>query len=183
MSNIRVIDNFLTQEELNEARFIVENLKWNYGHVSNETGFKFWVCDLGENDFFSKHIFQKIEKYFGKKYEINRVYANGQTYGLDGSYHKDDERDNCYTFLMYLSDINHENVNEFDGHTLFKYDKKVTSIEPILNRCVLFKSNILHKGMAPSRSSNMLRISVAFKLREIKCKKIYEGTRHRYWVS
>lgn len=167
MSDIQVVDNFLTQKELHEAGFIVDNLKWNFGHVSVASGFKFWVCNLSDNDFFSKYIFQKIEKYFGKKFEINRVYANGQTYGLDGSYHTDDERDDCYTFLMYLSDINHKNVDEVDGHTLFKYDKRVISIEPILNRCVLFKSNILHKGMAPSRKANMLRITVAFKLREI----------------
>ena len=168
MDDIQVVDNFLSREELDKVLHKSCNFNWKYGNNSTRDSIHFWYCHLNDDEFFTTHIFQKIEKYFGKKYEINRVYANGQTYGLDGSYHTDDEGDNCYTFLMYVGDINHENVNEFDGHTLFKYDKKVTSIEPILNRCVLFKSNILHKAMAPSRSANTLRISIAFKLREIK---------------
>ena len=41
------------------------------------------------------------------------------------------------------------------------------NIEPLKNRAVIFKSDILHRGVAPSRGIDDLRISLAFKLREI----------------
>ena len=119
-------------------------------------------------DNYYPHIFHKIESYFKKKFTLDNVYANGQTYGQDGIYHTDDDNDDAYTFLLYISGITSDNVHIVDGYTLFKDDDKVVCIEPILNRGVLFKSNILHKGMGPSRSANMLRVSIAFKLREIK---------------
>jgi len=166
---IKIVDNFLTNDEYVKTCDIINNLSWKYGHISNYGSDKFWNCSLDDNPFFTEYVFKKIEKYSGKKYEIIRVYANGQTYGLDGSYHYDELEPECYTFLMYTtSDINCENVNEYDGHTLFKKDDRVICVEPIANRCVLFNSNILHKGMGPSKRSNFLRTTVAFKLREIK---------------
>ena len=169
MTDVHIVEDFLSNEELSNALYFIKNLKWEYGHTSLETGLKFWSCDLMNNDYFTHHIFKKIENYFQKRFLINKIYANGQTYGLDGSYHTDDYRDDCYTFLLYLTDgIDKTTVNLIDGHTIFKRDSRIMMVEPLLNRGVLFKSDILHKGMAPSRSSNMLRISVAFKLREIK---------------
>ena len=168
MGDIQVVDNFLSTEELNKVLHKSENFHWRYGHSSTGNGIKFWNCDLKDDEFFSTHIFKKIEKCFKKKFIINRVYANGQTYGLDGAYHIDDDDIDTYTFLLYISNITKENVKSFDGYTLFKKDDRIVCVEPIFNRCVLFKSNILHKGMAPSRNTNMLRISIAFKLKEIK---------------
>lgn len=168
MGDIQVVDNFLSTEELNKVLHKSENFHWKYGHSSKPVGIKFWNCKLNDDEFFKTHILKKIEKCFKKKFIIKRVYANGQTYGLDGDYHIDDSDIDTYTFLLYVSNITKENVNSFDGYTLFKKDNKVICVEPILNRCVLFKSNILHKAMAPSRSANMLRITIAFKLIEIK---------------
>ena len=93
-----------------------------------------------------------------------QVYANGQTYGQDGGFHIDDDRDGHYTFILYLSDIRPENVNTIGGYTEFKFKNGVHAIEPILNRGVFFDSKLLHRGLAPSRGSNILRISVAFKI-------------------
>jgi len=168
MGDIQVVDNFLSTEELNKVLHKSENFHWRYGHSSTVNSIKFWHCNLGNDEFFTTHILKKIEGCFKQRFIIDRVYANGQTYGMDGAYHTDDDDDDAYTFLMYVSDITQKNINTDDGHTLFKKDDRIVCIEPILNRGVLFKSNILHKGMSPSRSANMLRITIAFKLKEIK---------------
>jgi hypothetical protein len=168
MNTINIVDNFLTNEELTKLKTMVDNFKWTYGHHSVDGGTNFWSCGLDDNSFFTEHIFKKIENYCNKKFIIERIYANGQTYGLDGSYHVDDIHPDCYTFLLYVSDITRDNVHIVDGYTLFKDGDKIACIEPILNRGVLFKSNIIHKGLGPSRLSNLLRVSIAFKLKEIK---------------
>ena len=169
MDDIQVIDNFLSNDDLMKVIESSRYFPWSYGHVSAKNeGINFWSSNLINNDLFKTHIFHKIESYFKKKFSINDLYANGQTYGMDGIYHTDDNNDDAYTFLLYISDITRDNVHIVDGYTLFKDGDKIVCIEPILNRGVLFKSNIFHKGLGPSRSANMLRISIAFKLREIK---------------
>jgi hypothetical protein len=168
MSEIQVVDNFLSNDDIIKVIEHSRNFKWKFGkRTLINKGYKFWVCVLYHDDLFKTYIFPKIEEYFKKKFTILKIYANGQTYGQDGEYHIDSPKDDDYTFLLYLGDITHRDVSFVDGYTLFKQGEKVTCIEPICNRCVLFKSNIEHKGMAPSRKSNVLRTIIAFKLREI----------------
>lgn len=166
--DIHIFDNFLSPDELSEALNIVNNLSWTFGQTSNENRVecKFWISYLTDYSFFTEKVFNKITEITNKNFKIVRVYANGQTYGLDGSYHIDDDKDNTYTFLIYLSDINSNNVNRCGGYTLFKQNDDVKCVEPLMNRAVLFKSNILHCGQAPTRMTNFLRITAAFKLEE-----------------
>ena len=168
MGDIQVVNSFLSIEELNKVLHKSEKFHWEYGHTSLGSGIKFWKCDLSNDEFFTTHILKEIEDCFKKRFMLNTVYANGQTYGMDGSYHTDDDDDDAYTFLMYVSHITHENVDTVNGNTLFKHGDEVISVEPIINRGVLFKSNTLHKGMGPSILANILRITIAFKLKEIK---------------
>jgi hypothetical protein len=167
MDEIYVVNNFLSTEDLTKVLESSKYFRWSYGQLSIEgAGNKFWGSNLMNNDLFKTHIFHKIESFFKKKFILHKVFANGQTYGMNGIYHTDTDAD--YTFLLYISDITHDNADIVDGHTLFKNGDDVLCVEPILNRGVLFKSNILHKALAPSRSADTLRISIAFKLREIE---------------
>jgi hypothetical protein len=161
---IQKVDNFLDESELKKAMSTVSKLKWEFNGTSTPSGATFWNADLMHYTFFSEHIFNKIEKRFEKDFKLLRVYANGQTYGQDGGFHIDDDRDGHYTFILYLSDIRPENVNTIGGYTEFKFKNGVHAIEPILNRGVFFDSKLIHRGLAPSRGSNILRISVAFKI-------------------
>jgi hypothetical protein len=162
---IETFDNFLDETELKKAVNITSNLKWELnGASSDEKDGLFWSAGLMHNNFFSEHIFKKIEKTLKKDLKLWDVYANGQTYGQDGGFHIDTDADDYYTFIMYMSDIRPENVDVIGGYTEFKFKNGVHAIEPLLNRCVLFDSKLLHRGLAPSRSSRILRISVAFKI-------------------
>jgi hypothetical protein len=164
---IKVVDNFLNQEELMEAHRIIETKGWYFSEESNKRGLSFWSMNLMNEDFFTCKMVQKIKDAFDVKLKLNKVYANGQTFGLDGSYHTDSRYEDDYTFLLYLSEIKAKNVDVVGGHTQFKIDDTIKTVEPIYNRGVLFKSNILHRGLAPSRLSGILRISIAFKMTSI----------------
>lgn len=165
MESIRVIDDVLPNEKLETAMKIMENTKWHYGHSSRPKDIKFWISIMDDQPFFTKTVFEIIKKHLGDNYDLLTVYANGQTYGLDGTYHIDGhDEDGTYTFLLYLNHITHDNVEKIGGHTLFKEGDTIKAVEPILNRGVFFKSTIRHRGLGPSRISNILRTSVAFKL-------------------
>ena len=177
MDKIKVIENVLTNEEINKASSIINSKEWNYGHSSKgyDNGFAvntFWSMDLIEEAYFTDYIKKIIEKIFLKKFKINRCYANGQTYGQDGSYHKDienNEENKNFTFCLYFSKIQDEFIEAAGGHLFFKIPELKYKIcyEPIYNRGIFFPSDYLHKAHSYNRYVMDLRICVSWKLQEI----------------
>jgi hypothetical protein len=171
MDQIIVQDNFLNEDELNKCVDIIKSNKWHWGHSSSGkfADTPFWSMDLMDNEYFYKDITCIIEKHFSKKFKVNRLYANSQSYGQDGSYHKDSEELNCYTFCLYFTNIKEENVETAGGHLFFKFPELKYKIcyEPKYNRGIFFPSKYLHKAASFSRYIMDLRICVAWKLEEI----------------
>ena len=172
MENILVFDNFLESEELNNALDIIKSNTWIWGHQSDNTNYgstPFWSMQLNDNDYFSGYLKNIIEKHFSKKFKLNRVYANGQTFGQDGSYHTDALTPNTYTFVLYLTNIEKKYVDTAGGYIFFKLPDKNYKIcfEPLFNRGIFFPSNYLHKANSYNRYVMDLRICVAWKLEEI----------------
>ena len=100
--------------------------------------------------------------------EVVRTYGNGQTYGLNGQLHTDDERPNTWTALYYAVEDDWD--VEWHGETYFYDDDKenvVGACIPKRNRFVVFDSTINHVGMAPNKQYNGLRVTLAFKLQSI----------------
>jgi hypothetical protein len=158
--------DFLTQEKYNQLTKIVEKLQWNYaGYSTNESNSnKFWYSELMNHPFFMEWLFE-IEWLSNKKFKIDRLYANGQTLGQDGSWHVDSHNtDTGYTFIYYLNDFNEVSLI---GETYFMVDGQPVAVTPIANSGVLFNHRYEHKGMAPRKGFNDLRVTIAFKLTEI----------------
>jgi len=168
MKPIKIFEKFLNDNELETVLNIIKDVNWKYTNMTRPNTPRFWIADLYEEPFFRDIIFKKIQEKTGKSFELNRVYANGQTFAQDGSYHTDHTDEGMYTFILYTSAINTDNIDVVNGYTQFKINNKVINVEPYLNRGVLFKSNILHRGLAPSRHTDFLRVSVAFKLKEME---------------
>jgi len=172
MDKIIVIDDFLEKDELQKAIEIIKNIRWEFGHKSNSSKSyetPFWSSSLNENTFFTDYVFNIIQKTFNKKLKINRVYANGQTFGQDGAYHTDDNDETCYTFVLYLHEIDEADVELAGGHIYFKIPdlKYKICYEPLLNRGIFFPSYYIHKACSFSRYIMNLRTCVSFKLKEI----------------
>lgn len=171
MNQIIVIDDFLKKTELEEAISIIYNSSWKFGHTSNMELYEtpFWSMDLLENEFFSKTIKTIIEKTFSKKFNLINVYANGQTFGQDGSYNVDCSNTNTYTFVLHLTKIFDDYIETAGGNIFFKLPNKNYNIcyEPVFNRGILFPSNLIYKSTSFSRYILDLKICVAWKLEEI----------------
>lgn len=177
MDKIIVIDDFLKKDDLDKAQSIITNNKWAFGHKSKGTEsyeIPFWHMKLDDEEFFSKYIKNIIEQEFLKKFELIRVYANGQTFGQDGSYHEDtpieDGRGDCFTFCLYLCPIPKETIEIAGGYVYFKIpgEKYKICYEPVFNRGLFFPATITHKSSSFCRYIMNIRICVSWKLREIK---------------
>ena len=167
MNSIHIHENFLSSDEFTKVLGVISNNGWKYDGRTSDNSPRFWFMDLIKQSLFTTDIFEKIQITTNKKFKLERVYANGQTYGQDGMFHIDDERDDTYTFMIYISPITPNNVDFIGGFTQFKIDNSTVNVEPYMNRSVYFKSNIVHRGLAPSRETDLLRISIAFKLIDI----------------
>jgi len=182
-----VYEKLLTKElfhKLHER--LCDEPGWKFGLVSDsenvtENSLRIWAKDLFNDKVFTDILFEKICDLTKLNFEMLRVYANGQTYGLSGDLHIDEERDNHYTFLYYT---NPKWLAEWGGYTIFtemsnKIQDKLTSSNlknntetintkifiPKPNTGILYKSNVTHAGLEPTRHCKELRITVAYKLK------------------
>jgi hypothetical protein len=190
MKDITIFDNFINDEELEEARqFIGEeslnlhnkdigypeiNRQWYF--LEEDNCYKKILIDLkpgaesidemediipSAKKFILKMI-NRIKKRFNKEFVLVRSYLNRQVHGQDVTLHIDDHRPNYYTFLLYIGDITTENYDKVGGDLELK-TKEITRIEPFTKRAVLFRGYIPHMAYAPL-VPGLTRISMAIKL-------------------
>ena len=186
MKDITILDNFINDEELEEARqFIDANYKgigewyeWAFQILDNcdkrsikvvpQMGSSSWrernECIEFPSTFARDFVFKiknKIEKYTNKKFDLERAYLNRQVCGQDVPFHIDDIKYHAYTLLIYIGDITPENYDKAGGDLEFK-NKENTRVEPFTQRAVLFRGCIPHRVYAPLLQG-VTRISFAFK--------------------
>ena len=96
-------------------------------------------------------------------YRLIRCYANGMTYGSDGTLHTDTTLLNTYTTIYYP----HEKWDpDWGGETLFfNADKTdlVGCVYPKPNRLVTFDGRVWHVARGLSRTCPVLRVTLMFK--------------------
>ena len=191
MKDITIFENFINDEELEEARQLLGeeslnldnkyygekqaaiNRQWYFNPIDNAYKKNLinlrperdWPYEM-ENIILSakKYILKiknRIDKCTNTNFKLERVYLNRQVRGQDVTLHTDDDKLNVYTFLIYIGDITPENYDKAGGDLELK-TKEITRIEPFTKRAVLFKGYIPHQAYAPL-VTGLTRISVAFK--------------------
>lgn len=159
----QLFSSILNLGELSYCQQLIDSGAWKMTNWSGSkpTERRFWIMDLTEDALFTDTVFERIQKVTGKKFELRNVYANGQTFGHDGDFHTDGADPAYWTFVIYVSEV------ADGGHTLFRIpgSKILAAVEPVKNTGVLFKASLVHKGLAPSRDCNGLRVTIAYKLR------------------
>jgi len=155
--------NFLTVGDFGKVKNIIQEGHWELKGKSLDNGLKFWFMDLIRNPYFSEYLVNKISSLTNFKLKLMRVYANGQTFGQNGSFHQDDERDDAVTAVLYMNEIDESVLDEWGGETRFKFNGDIVACQPLTNSLIIFKSNIFHHGLAPSRFSPDMRVTIAWK--------------------
>jgi len=164
---------------------LVSDLKqdvWQFGVVTNNAaGFgveddaKFWFADMVKNrwnEVLFQDIIDKLEMLDPaiKNYNFKSldVKAGGKTFGLDGNIHIDrdfeynSKGDRYMTFCYFPNEEWHP---EWGGELqFFDNDSNVIATYfPMPNTCIVFDSNIPHRGLAPTRDCKELRKYISFK--------------------
>jgi hypothetical protein len=165
-SQIKTYENVLSLYEMEYVHKCLASDNWKFGQKSDPKSEKrFWYMELSNDEFFVKFFLDRIKIITGENFELSRVYANGQTFGLDGEWHTDAKKEDAYTFLYYSNTSWH---NSWGGETVFSVDNNLIYVVPKPNKAILFPANIFHYGKSPSRDFYGLRTTVAFKLKLLK---------------
>ena len=185
MKDITILENFINDEELEEARQFIGEQSLNLDN--NQSINRNWFFEEGDNCYkkllvnlrpdwawiynmeniipsvknFILKIKNTIEKCTNTNFKLERVYLNRQVRGQDVTLHIDDQKPNVYTLLIYIGDITSENYDKAGGDLELK-TREITRIEPFTKRAVLFKGYIPHQAYAPL-VPGLTRISMAFK--------------------
>ena len=166
-SKIKIIDHFFSDEILKKITDYFDEIPWKCQcdkdpNVNLYTDSPYWRIELENETFFNSELKSIIETYFNQPLKVNRVYVVGQTYGQDSNFHIDDDRPDNVTFCFYINSTTH--IND-DGlfHLRIPNEKYIITVEPIMNRAVIFQSNYRHKGCGLNRFSDHFRICIAWK--------------------
>jgi len=155
----KIVDNFLNSEEINYLQQCPKAWDIQVSDITNPKCLQF-LYYAPPIDKFYKHLFEKLKKEIGQ-YSAIRMYFNGQSYGMDGSFHSD----NCdKTALIYVSPYD----REWGGFTQIGEE----IIAPVTGRMIIFDGMTPHKAFPFSRQACPMRITLAFKLNENRNRKI-----------
>lgn len=161
---IQLYENLFDNEQINQIWSYLEMSNWKFWHKSYpKSSNYFWKMNLDDNSFFKENLFNVIKQIIGNNFSIENVYANGQSFGMDGDFHTDTTSEKGYTFLYYP-------MKEWNllwgGETLIinPDNKQINYFHPIPNGALLFPGTWVHCGRGPSKNYNDLRISIAYKL-------------------
>lgn len=160
---------------------------WKFGRVdhspSNVTGFgveddaTYWWADMSANrwsDVLLQDILDKLEEAEpeARNYNFKSMlsYAGAKNVGMDGYVHVDREfewnehGDGYKTFLFFPDDIEWE--PEMGGELQF-FDREtgaiIATVYPHPRMCIIFDSNIPHRGLAPRGDRNLVRRYISIK--------------------
>jgi|LauGreDrversion4_2_1035121.scaffolds.fasta_scaffold17477_3 hypothetical protein len=174
LTTIEKYEDILSDTEYHLLEFLLKNVvRWGMKGTSQDLNGvssylpQFWYADLSDIDFFTEKMFHKIKSILGDEYYLNRVYANGQTFGQDGDWHQDCFDGTEHTFLYYFTKSDDLSLI---GETYFNIGGEYQCIIPKPNSGIFFNGILLHKGMSPKRNFTDMRISIAFKMTKVKNK-------------
>lgn len=165
--NIIEYTDVFERAELQSIFKKIQQDKWGWGHESNVGNRSncppFWSMHLGDDKFFTEHLFQKIINITQDDLILDFCYANGHTYGLPGDIHTDGTSEKNRTFLFYAVTEWNPRWNGKTGFILS--DSEYHSVMPSYNKAVYFPGVIPHIAEEPTRTFGGLRVTIAWKTR------------------
>lgn len=182
-------DNCLREEDRAKIYEFLQQPTWGFGWKSDPMAdrFSFWhkhFAGLATPDHYETRdelkpydcadelaksapllfgLWQALSATVLKGHRLVRSYANGHTYGSDGSVHTDSVAPNSYTVIYYP----HERWSpNWGGETVFFNQEKtdiISSVYPRPNRMVAFPGTIPHVARGVSRICPLMRITLMYK--------------------
>lgn len=181
-SEIIYVDNAGSQDAFANIDSDLNKECWRYGTLAATYGWQiedpkpmFWA-DFVKNRWHEvvfQNVLDKLEtidpKYKNYVFKLINSQAGGRVFGMDGSIHVDHEfefNDDGDGFMTFCYFPNKEWEPEWGGELQFfgENGEIIASFLPKPNTCIVFDSNIPHRGLAPTKSCDKIRRYVSMKV-------------------
>jgi len=182
-NSIRVIDDFLNEDEEREINRHLKGEVWRYNWPNYEALPFIRPCwhvfiagkgrpqgqasleELRGNEAwrFLSGVWERFLLLHNFKITLLGVYANGQTFGQDTIIHRDNK---VYPGLTLIVFCNEYWPTSWGGELVFYDDSKENIIKAVLpksRRVVVFDGRIPHAARSPSVKCDQVRMTLAFK--------------------
>lgn len=180
--SVKVIDGLLTEDRRQAIDDYVRKEKtWEPGWKSDRKNDVFWFwhkryaghnlsaptydCadELKDSAPIIYDVWLSLADTVMKGHTLVRCYANGMTFGNDGSLHTDSKAENSFTSVYYP---HAEWFPNWGGATeFFNADKTdiIQSVYPRPNRLCMFSGRLLHRANGVSRTCPVMRVTLMWK--------------------
>ena len=179
---IQVFDDLVPEEIYERLNRAARTVRWQFGKSTKENPHaRYWHFEIAggqkanvedKSEIVAAHrvkVFGEFQNWLRSTLVpadtlVLRFYMNAHTFGSDGWPHKDTDRDDELTGVLYL---NREWRPEWCGETVI-FDEAGTDIEaavlPRPNRLLVFPSDRLHAPRPISRAYSGLRVVLVVKI-------------------
>ena len=165
---IEVIEDFITDDELDQFQEIVKSGRWHWGQRSNNnTMFPMWYQPYYGKGAWEdwvprtvKEVAYRFVNSLPRGSQLQRAMLSGNTFGQDGDIHRDWQDAGCKTMVLFVNKT--WNIR-WEGETVI-YTPELDVLQtvlPIPKRAVAFDSNLPHIGKDPARRCGELRTILA----------------------
>ena len=89
MKKIKIIDNFLSVNDLDIITEYISGSSWTMQSSRSGDGSSFLMYNVSNKEFFNNYLYKKVASTLKKDVELERVYFNGQYWCRDGNIHTD----------------------------------------------------------------------------------------------
>ncbi len=168
-----VVDNFLNDKALLQDFFnniILGDMKLSFTNFGNDSSrIDSFSSAKDETNFFLPCIYdlyKKVSEIHEQRFKhtnsyIHRWHLNVHPTGYDGDIHTDSAIDGLPTYLYFATpDWQPRYGGEFIIYDNNHLAQEVVSF--VADRMVIFNGTKPHRGLAPTRLSSLLRVSIAF---------------------
>jgi len=178
---IYYLTNVLRSDTFNNICAELDKPIWQFGRVTNpevwdEDSTVFWQADLSMHHLVSEIAFYEIQnklyqaapETINYQFKMYHAIAGGKTFGLDGGIHTDKDvkfNDMGDGFMTLCFFPNREWNPEWGGEFQFFDDNGnvIATYYPLPNTCLVFDSDIPHRGLGPTRDCKKLRKYISYK--------------------
>ena len=175
------LTNVLRTDTFNNVCAELDKPIWQFGRVTNpeiwdEDSTVFWQSDLSMHHLVSEialfeiqnKLYQTAPETANYQFKLYHAIAGGKTFGLDGGIHTDKDiefNDMGDGFMTICFFPNREWNPEWGGEFQFFDDdgNVVATYYHFPNTCLVFDSNIPHRGLGPTRDCKKLRKYISYK--------------------
>jgi hypothetical protein len=162
--DIKTYHRTFSKAERDTIRTYLDRGRWSYGNISSKNGYQnappFWGMVLKDEEFFTEHLFQKVQEIVGEELTLDDCYCNGSVYGTGGQPHVDAYDERGRTFLWYANegwDI------RWNGKTVFLFDEGPQFIVPEINKSIYFPGMVKHFSEETTRTFGGMRKTLVWK--------------------